>query len=289
MPTPRVSISPDKHSWQPSLIPGVIALVTSLDAQGQPNIAPKSFVQMVSFDPPMLMFSGQPDGNTEANILATGSFGVSFVHGALAEKAFGCIQWQGTERVERCGLTLEPATTIAAPLVAECRAWLECELRDTKRVGGALVVFAEIVAASIRPEILEQPTRQRYPALDLAMFLEGGLYASVERARPATPEAPGPHSTRWVYLLSHAKPELFGPELIKAHVAHLAALEDQGLLELCGPFGEKKGGMVILRGVDRDQAEAIMNADPFVRSGCEQAELREWAISSRDNRHMGMG
>ncbi len=289
MPTPRVPISPDKHSWQPSLIPGVVTLVTSVDATGVPNLAPKSFVQMVSFDPPMLMFSGQPEGNTEANILATGSFGVSLVHGALTERAFGCIQWQGAERLANAGFTLEPATAIAAPLVAECRAWLECELRDTKQVGGALVVFAEIVAASIRPEIMEQAPRQRYPALDLAMFLEGGLYASVERARPATPEAPGPHSTRWVYLLSHAQPELFTQDLVRAHVAHLAALEDQGLLELCGPFGERKGGMVILRGVDREQAEAIMAADPFVSSGAEHAELREWALSSRDNRHMGMG
>jgi len=289
MPSPRVPISPDKHSWQPSLIPGVVTLVTSVDDKGTPNVAPKSWVQMVSFEPPMLMFSGQPGGNTEANILATGSFGVSFVHGAITERAFGCIQWQGAERLDKCGFTMEPAAAIAAPLVSECRAWLECELRESKRVGGALVIFGEIVAASIRPEILEQPTRQRYPAMDLAMFLEGGLYASVDHARPASPEAHGPHSTRWVYLLTHAQPELFEPGLIKAHVEHLRQLEDEGILERCGPFGEKKGGMVILRGVDRARAEAIMLADPFVSSGCEHGELREWAISSRDNGHMGMG
>ncbi len=289
MPTPRAPIATDKHFWQPSLVPGVVAMVTSLDAAGTPNLAPKSWVQMVSFDPPMLMFSGQPGGNTEANIIATGSFGVSLVHGAIAEQAYGCIRWKGAERMERCGFTTEPATTIAAPLVSECRAWIECELRQHHRVGGALVIYGEIVAASVRPEILELERRQRYPALDLALFLEDGLYAPVDRARPATPEEHGPHSTRWVYLLTHAKPELFEPGLIKAHVEHLQALEDEGVLELCGPFGEKKGGMVILRGVDRDRAEAIMLADPFVSSGCEHGELREWGISSRDNRHMGMG
>ncbi len=289
MPTPRVPIATDKHYWQPSLIPGVIALVTSVDAEGTPNIAPKSWVQMVSFDPPMLMFSGQPEGNTEANILATGSFGLSLVHGAMAEAAFGCVRWKGAERVACCGLELEPASTIDAPLVADCKAWIECELRDHHRVGGALVIYGEIVAASVRPEILELPTRQRYPALDLAVFLEDGLYGPVDHARPASVEEHGPQSTRWVYLLTHAKPELFEPGLIKAHVEHLKALEDEGVLELCGPFGEKKGGMVILRGVTRERAEAIMNADPFVSSGCEHAELREWAISSRDNGHMGMG
>jgi flavin reductase (DIM6/NTAB) family NADH-FMN oxidoreductase RutF/uncharacterized protein YciI len=289
MSSSRVPISPDKHAWQPSLIPGVIALVSSVDAQGTPNLAPKSFVQMVSFEPPILMFSGQPEGATEANILATGCFGLSLVHGGLAERAFACIQWQGADRLERCGFSLEPASSIAAPLVAESRAWMECELHDSQRVGGALVVYGRIVAASVRPEILALPPRQRYPALDLSLFLEDGLYSSVERARPAIPEEPGPDSTRWVYLLSHAKPELFSPALVREHVAHLARLEDQGLLELCGPFGEGKGGMVILRGVDRARAQAIMEADPFVSSGCEHAELREWSLSSRDNRHMGMG
>ncbi len=60
MTTPRIAIPLDKHGWQPSLIPGAIALVTTVDAQGEPNLAPKSWLQMVSFDPPILMFSGQP-------------------------------------------------------------------------------------------------------------------------------------------------------------------------------------------------------------------------------------
>ncbi len=289
MSSTRVPISPDKHSWQPSLIPGVITLVTSVDAQGVPNLAPKSWVQMVSFEPPMLMFSGQVEGRTEANIQATGGFGVNLVHGALCERAFGCVQWKGVERIARCGFALEPATAIAAPLVAECRAWLECELRETKRVGGALVVFGEIVAAAVRSEVLDRPPRQRYAALDLAVFLEDSLYASMDRARPALPEEPGPDSTRWVYLLTHAQSERLTRDLIQAHVAHLKKLEDEGLLELCGPFGGRLGGMVILRGVDEDRARAIMLADPFVSSGAEQAELRQWNISSRDNRHMGVG
>ncbi len=289
MTTTRVPFPLDKRAWQPGLIPGVITLVSTVDAQGVPNLAPKSWVQMVSFDPPMLMFSGRPEGRTEANIQTTGQFGLSLVHGALAERAFGCVRWMGTERVERAGFTLEPATTIAVPLISECRAWLECELSDSKQLGSALVIFGEIVAASVRPGLLQAEIRQRYPALDLAMYLEEGLYASLDRARPAQPEAPGEHDTRWVYLLSHARPELFTQELVRAHVAHLKALEEQGLLELCGPFGERKGGMVVLRGVTGEQAQAIMAADPFVSTGAEHAELRQWNLSSRDNSHMGMG
>jgi flavin reductase (DIM6/NTAB) family NADH-FMN oxidoreductase RutF/uncharacterized protein YciI len=243
---------------------------------------------MVSFDPPILMFSGQAQGRTEANILATGTFGLSLVHGGLAERAWGCIQWQGVERIARSGFTLEPATRIAAPLVAECRAWLECELREHHRVGGALVIYGEVVAASVHPAILERPPRQRYPALDLAVFLEDGLYAALDRARPAVPEDVGFDDVRWVYTLTLVKPELFDRALVQAHVAHLARLEDEGVLDLCGPFADHSGGMVVLRGVDETRARAILAADPFVASGAEVGTLREWRLSHRDNRHMGV-
>ena len=289
MPTPRVPVSPDEHAWQPSLIPGVVTLVTSVAADGTPNVAPKSWVQMVSFEPPVLMFSGQPGGRTEANILATGTFGLSLVHAGLVARAWGCIQWQGAERIARGGFTLEPATRIAAPLVAECRAWLECELREQHRVAGTLVIYGEVVAASVHPAILERPPRQRYPALDLAVFLEDGLYAALDRARPALPEAVGPDDARWVYTLTPVRPERIDRALVQAHVAHLARLEDEGVLELCGPFADHRGGMVILRGVDEARARASLAADPFVASGAEVGELREWLLSHRDNRHMGVG
>jgi flavin reductase (DIM6/NTAB) family NADH-FMN oxidoreductase RutF/uncharacterized protein YciI len=289
MPTPRVPLPLDKRAWQPSLIPGAVALIGSVAADGTPNVAPKSWIQMASFEPPVLVFSGQPGGRTEANILATGCFGVSLVHGGLAARAWDCVQWQGAERIEKACFTLEPATRIAAPLVAECRAWLECRLCGHHRVGGALAIYGEIVAASIRPAILERPARQRYPALDLAVFLEEGLYATLDRARPAAPEEVGPDDARWVYTLTPVRPDLIDRALVQAHVAHLARLEDEGVLELCGPFADHSGGMVILRGVDEVRARAILASDPFVASGAELGVLREWHLSHRDNRHMGVG
>jgi uncharacterized protein len=94
---------------------------------------------------------------------------------------------------------------------------------------------------------------------------------------------------RWVYLLTHAKPELFNEDLVRAHVAHLKKLEDQGLLELCGPFPDHNGGIVILRNVTEEQAKQIAESDPFVSSGAETHELRKLEVSCRENNHLGMG
>jgi len=94
---------------------------------------------------------------------------------------------------------------------------------------------------------------------------------------------------RYVVLLSHAKPERLSEELVRAHVAHLKRLEDDGRLQLAGPFAANKGGMFILRDCSEKEAHAIAEADPFVSSGAETYELRKLEVSCRENNHLGMG
>ena len=204
MSRPRVSTPVDKRDWHPGLIPGPIALISTMDSEGAPNVAPKSWIQMVSFEPSILMFSGSRDGQTERNIMATECFAVNLVDGSLARRTFTCIHWKGAERIERSRFRLTEATKIEAPLVDDSRAHLECRLHDTREVGSGFVVFGEIVAAPVLEEIASAEPRARYAALDQALFLEDGLYATVERARPAEPEELSEHTTRYVYFLTHA-------------------------------------------------------------------------------------
>lgn len=178
----KVDYPVDKHKWSPSLIPGPVVLISTYDSKKNPNIAPKSWLQMVSFEPSILMFSGTKGNTTEDNILETGCFGVNFVDSSIAPKAFGCIEWFGRERIEKTGFTIFEASKIFAPLVEECKAHLECRLFDTKDVGGGFVIFGEIVAASIWEKILDVERERRYEVLDQIVFLENGLFARVNKA-----------------------------------------------------------------------------------------------------------
>ncbi len=181
----KVDYPIDKNEWHPGLVPGPIVLISTYDLKKNPNIAPKSWLQMVSFEPPILMFSGTKGNTTENNILETGCFGVNFVDSSMASKVFGCIEWFGRERIEKTGLTIFKASRISAPLVNECKAHLECRLFDTKDVGGGLVIFGEIVAASIWGKILGVERERRYELLDQIVFLENGMFARVNKASRA--------------------------------------------------------------------------------------------------------
>jgi flavin reductase (DIM6/NTAB) family NADH-FMN oxidoreductase RutF len=183
----KVEFPINKKEWAPSLIPGPVVLISTCDQKGDRNVAPKSWVQMIGFEPPMLMFAGTKGNTTEKNILETGCFSVNLVDSSLAAKVYGCLEWFGRERIEKMGIALSPAKKIAAPLVDQCPAHLECVLRGTHEVCGSFVVFGEIVAASIREDILNVPPRERYRLLDNIIFLENGLYTRVRETWTASP------------------------------------------------------------------------------------------------------
>ena len=184
----KIEYPVNKKEWCPSLIPGPLTLISTYSSKRVPNIAPKSWIQMAAFEPPMLMFSGTKGNTTENNILRTKCFVVNIVDSTLAPKVYGCLKWFGRERIERMGLTLGAASQIEAPLVDDCKAHLECRLHATRKMGSGFVVFGEIVAASIWDEIASAERGRKYALLDQALFLEeGGLYASVNRPVPASP------------------------------------------------------------------------------------------------------
>ncbi|HDS01398.1 MAG TPA: flavin reductase family protein [candidate division Zixibacteria bacterium] len=177
----KVDFPIDKRKWHPGLIPGLIVLVSTYSKESIPNIAPISWIQMVSFKPPVLMFSGSRGSRTVNNILETNCFCVNTVDSKMVTKVFNCIKWFGQERIKKCGFNLSDAELIKAPLVDESRAHLKCTLYDTKEVGRAVIVFGEIKAASIWEEIALADTISAYKKLDQVLYMEDGIYALFDR------------------------------------------------------------------------------------------------------------
>lgn len=180
----KIAVSVDKRQWHPGLILGQIVLISTINRAGEPNIAPKSWIQMVSFDPPIMMFSGTEGNTTERNILDTGEFGINLVNSTLATQTFDCISRFGHERIECSRFTLQAGSKIHAPLIAQCRGHLECVLHDTQRIGSGFVVFGRIVAASVWDQIANEPEdARRYKMLDPILFLESSMFAPLAHMR----------------------------------------------------------------------------------------------------------
>jgi flavin reductase (DIM6/NTAB) family NADH-FMN oxidoreductase RutF len=139
------------------VVPRPIAWVSSLNAEGQPNLAPFSFFNAVCSNPPTLMFvtsvrgtdGGQKD--TYHNVQATGEFVVNFVTESLAEQ----MNITSTEfpadvnEFESAGLTPAPSVLVKPPRVAESPVHFECKLNQIvtigNEIGGGHIVIGTIV------------------------------------------------------------------------------------------------------------------------------------------------
>jgi flavin reductase (DIM6/NTAB) family NADH-FMN oxidoreductase RutF/uncharacterized protein YciI len=269
-----------KASWHPSVLPGPIVLVSTVDEHGEPNIAPKSFVSMMAFGGPVLAFGCHRSHATAQNAERSGEFVVNFPPEPLAERIWAMPSSHGAERIVRSGLSLLPASAVAPPLIAECKAHLECRVESITRLADEVVIFGRITAASIDKDCLGTDVADQYFRLRPIFFLEEGVYGSIDAAKHVG--APWPTEQAMTVVELYDPPSEHYQEHVDAHVAYLRSLRDNGILLMAGPYDGRPGeadrqrpsGMVILAATE-DEAIQIAEADPLVLGGARY-RVRRW-------------
>jgi flavin reductase (DIM6/NTAB) family NADH-FMN oxidoreductase RutF len=140
-----------------AVVPRPIAWVSTVNEQGQPNLAPFSFFNAVCQNPPTLLFCpgirgvDQSPKDTYHNIRATGEFVVNFVTEELAE-AMNITAVEAPAEInefERANLTAAPGKKVNVPYVAESPVHFECKLREIVTIneepGGGYIVIGTVV------------------------------------------------------------------------------------------------------------------------------------------------
>ncbi|WP_064094315.1 flavin reductase family protein [Rossellomorea aquimaris] len=155
-----MDIKPNTLQWQDayklmigSILPRPIAFVSSLDEEGNANLAPYSFFTAISAEPMLVCFSPMRRGSdgskkdTLANIEATKEFVINIVSEEFAEKMNDCaIEYDSTtDEFEEVGLTKKNSITVKPPGVSESKVQLECVLHEVLHFGnhpgaGSLVI-----------------------------------------------------------------------------------------------------------------------------------------------------
>lgn len=275
--TAKIAFPAGKADWHPSVLPGPIVLVSTVDAAGEPNIAPKSWISMMAFHGPVLAFGCHRSHATARNAEETGEFVVNIPPEALAERIWAMPASHGLERIARSGLTLLPARQVAPPLIGECRAHLECTLKSVTRLGAEVVIFGTIVAAAIDEDCATSCPADQYFRLRPVFFLEEGMYGSIDTAKRIGAAWPAEQSLTVVELYDPP-----GDQDMDAHMAFLRSLRDSGVLLMAGPYDRwreepdrsRPTGMIILA-VPEDKAREIAETDPLVRGGARYV-IRRW-------------
>jgi flavin reductase (DIM6/NTAB) family NADH-FMN oxidoreductase RutF len=172
-----------------AIVPRPIAFVSSISADGMPNLAPFSFFTAISANPPVICFSPMvrsSDGSlkdTLNNIKATREFTVNIVSEDFVVKMNACAPEfpPDVNEFEVSGLTPIASELIRPARVKESRFQMECRLLQVvdisdKPLGGSLVI-GEVVRFHVADELQVEQSRIDPDRLNAVGRMGGPTYA----------------------------------------------------------------------------------------------------------------
>ncbi|WP_445381067.1 flavin reductase family protein [Robiginitalea sp. IMCC43444] len=184
--------------------PRPIAFASTIGADGQPNLAPFSFFNVFSANPPVLIFSparrvrDNTTKHTLENVQQNREVVISVVsydmvqQMSLASTEYG----KGVNEFKKAGFTMLPSEKIKPFRVAESPVQFECKVTKVmalgKEGGAGNLIFSEVVKIHISNSILDQDGRIDPFKLDLVSRLGGNWYS---RAAAGLFEVPKPLSS----------------------------------------------------------------------------------------------
>ena len=164
---------------------GQVVLVTSINREKIPNVAPKSWISVFARKPAIVGFGCNVNHDTSKNILTTGEFVINIPGAELAKKIWKASESKGqdSKEIEKVGLTPLKSVKITTPRIAECKAHLECSLDWTKKYGEEIIIFGKVLLASIDKKAVEGTLEERYKYLKLLTYLDDGAYGVIKTAQ----------------------------------------------------------------------------------------------------------
>ncbi|GGZ85310.1 flavin reductase family protein [Algibacter mikhailovii] len=193
------------HSYLLSTVaPRPIALASTIDAQGNPNLAPFSFFNVFSANPPILIFSparrvrDNTTKHTLQNIEATKEVVINMVNYDMTyQMSLSSTDYaQGINEFEKAGLTMLKSENVKPHRVAESPVQFECKVNDIIHLGNdggaGNLIICEVVKFHIDQGILDENDAVNQNKLDLVARAGGSLYS---RAKKGFFEIPKPIGT----------------------------------------------------------------------------------------------
>ena len=178
----------DAYAWMISTImPRPIAWVSTMSGEGKTNLAPFSFFQGITANPPTLMFVpvNSRDGakkDTVRNIEQVPEFVVNLVPFALGEQmnATSTMLPYGESEFEAFGIAAAASERVRPPRVAAAPVAFECTLDRFVHIGegplAANVIFGRIQLAHVADSVLGENGKPDPARLDLIGRMGGETF-----------------------------------------------------------------------------------------------------------------
>jgi flavin reductase (DIM6/NTAB) family NADH-FMN oxidoreductase RutF len=186
-----MNVGPVHNYLQHAIAPRPIALVSTIDMDGNVNLSPFSFFNLFSANPPICVFSpsrrvrDNTTKHTLENIQEVAECVINIVDHAIVFKVnqASAEYPKGVNEFNEAGLTELPSIHIKPPRVAESPVQLECVIKQIIPLGdgpgAGNLVIAEVKTIHFRDDLLDDDSRPIQENFDLVARLGGDWYTRV--------------------------------------------------------------------------------------------------------------
>jgi flavin reductase (DIM6/NTAB) family NADH-FMN oxidoreductase RutF len=186
---PKELPQPKLHQYLLGAIgPRPIAFASTLDAEGRPNLAPYSFFNVFSSNPPILIFSPARRGrdnttkHTLENALVNRECVINIVNYAMVEQmSLASTEYpEGVSEFAKSGLTPIASEVVKPFRVKEAPVQFECKINDVVALGtqggAGNLVICEVVRIHVSEDILDEDGRISPVKIDQVARMGGHFY-----------------------------------------------------------------------------------------------------------------
>ncbi|NND78011.1 MAG: flavin reductase family protein [Flavobacteriales bacterium] len=172
--------------------PRPIALASTINENGDPNLAPFSFFNVFSTVPPILVFSPARRGrdnttkHTYENAKATKECVINVVtYDIVQQTSLSSTEYaEGVSEFEKAGFTPVPSDIVAPYRVKESPVQFECIVKDIIEMGdhggAGNLIMCEVVKMHIDESILDEEGRIDQRKIDLVARMGGNYYCRAQ-------------------------------------------------------------------------------------------------------------
>lgn len=193
------------HSYLLSAVaPRPIAFASTIDAEGNPNLAPFSYFNVFSTNPPILIFSparrvrDNSTKHTLENAEVIKEVVINTVNYDIVQQmSLSSTEYpEGVNEFEKAGLTMLKSDEVRPFRVAESPIQIECKVNDIVKLGteggAGNLIICEVLKIHMSETILDENGSVNQEKLDLVARAGGSYYS---RAKNGFFEIPKPLTT----------------------------------------------------------------------------------------------
>lgn len=162
-----------------TLLAPLPAVMVSCGTMEKANVLTVAWTGIINTKPPMTYISVRPTRHSYGMIKESGEFVINLTTSKMVRETDFCGVKSGKDmdKIKKCGLHIEPASSVSAPIISESPLSLECRVTEIKSLGSHDMFFAEILAVDVDGRYIDSKGKINLNQAGLMAYSHGEYFS----------------------------------------------------------------------------------------------------------------